>query len=95
MNIVTLLGKNFLAERVIKYKTTTTTDGGIYLPPIVLDDLNTGGPKEYLVLQVSDKITEFKVGDRVICKSYTHGATEIDGGRFVMPEEMVIAVLPL
>lgn len=91
MNL-TLLGKRFLAERFVSRNAVTS--GGIHLPAIALDDFNTGGPKEYRVLQVSPLITEFKPGDRVICRSYTTGAAEVEPGKFVMPEEMVIAVLP-
>ena len=93
MTIVKLLGKRFLAERVRSYQEKSS--GGVYLPPVAMDDYNTGGPKEYRVLAVSDEIKDFGVGDRVVCQSYTHGATEVEEGKFVLPEHMVIAVLPL
>lgn len=69
----------------------------------MLDDNNTGGPKEYRVLQVGPGRrnrsgeplpVEFTPGDRVICHSYTQGAVEVEPGKFVMDAGMVIAILP-
>ncbi len=96
-----LLGNHILVERV--KRPTALTNGGILLPPILLDDYNTGGPKEYRVLGVGPgrrnrkgvlNCVECSPGDRVICHSYTTGATTLDDGRMVITDDMIIAVLP-
>ena len=96
-----LLGNRAIVERV-KRKTATTV-GGILLPETLMDDYNTGGPKEYLVLQVgpghrnrdgSVRSVEFEPGDRVICHSYTQGVHELPDGRKIITDDMVIAVIP-
>jgi len=99
---MTLLGNRFLAERV--KNTTTKSEGGIHLPAIVLDDDNTGGPKEWLVLQVGPGRRnrdgtvvplEFNPGDRVLYLSYTRGATKVDGTeQSILDADGVIAVIP-
>ncbi len=95
-----LLGNHILVERV---KHASKTAGGIHLPPILMDDHNTGGPKEFLVLDVGPgrrnrkgvlNCVECSPGDRVICHSYTTGAIELEGGRKVITDDMIIAVLP-
>lgn len=96
-----ILGNRFLAERVKNERLHSA--GGIYLPPIVLDDNNTGGPKEWRVIAVGpgrrnrDGTTvpvEFGPGDRVIFRSFTSGATEAAPGQFILEVEGVIAILP-
>lgn len=96
-----LLGNKILVER-IKSPTATTT-GNILLPPIALDDHNTGGPKLFLVLQVGPGLEnrkgiplsmECEPGDRVLCQSYTQGAYELSDGRMIITHDMIIAVLP-
>lgn len=94
-----ILGNRFLATRV---KRPTQTSSTIILPEIVQDDNNTGGPKEWLVLQVGPgkKIgdvlvpLEFGPGDRVLAHSYTTGAKEYKDGMFILEGEAVIAVIP-
>jgi chaperonin GroES len=97
-----LLGNKVLVERV--KRATATTKTGILLPESALDDFNTGGPKEYLVLAVGPgrrnrkgvlTCVEFSPGDRVICHSYTTGAHELPDGRMVITDDMVMAVIPM
>jgi co-chaperonin GroES (HSP10) len=97
-SIKKLLGNRFLAQRV----NPPTTRGGIYLPEIVRDDLNTGGPKEWLVLAVGPGTRckgrmlpiEFGPGDRVICHSYTQGPVPMDDGSAVLTADQVLCVIP-
>lgn len=94
-----ILGNRFLAKRV---KRPTQTNSAIILPEIVQDDNNTGGPKEWEVLQVGpgkkygDVLVplEFGPGDRVLAHSYTTGAKEYKDGQFILEGEAVIAVIP-
>jgi len=97
-----LLGNRILVERI--KRTTAKTTGGILLPDICLDDYNTGGPKEYLVLDIGpgrrnksgDTVpVECAPGDRVICHSYTTGAHELPDGRMIITEDMIMAVIPV
>lgn len=101
MKIKQLLGNRFLARRV---KRPTQTNSTIILPPILQDDDNTGGPKEWEVLAVGPGKQnrngilipiEFGPGDRVICHSYTTGAVEAGDGCSVLTDDMVIAVVPV
>jgi co-chaperonin GroES (HSP10) len=96
-----LLGNHILVQRV--KRTKSLTDGGIHLPPSMLDDYNTGGCKEYYVLQVGPgrrnrkgilQPLECSPGDRVICQSFTTGAAELNDGRMVITDDMMIAVIP-
>mgnify|MGYP001595801327 CR=1 FL=1 len=96
-----LLSNHCLVERV-KRKTALTT-GGILLPDVCIDDFNTGGPKEFIVLGVGpgrrnrngDTVpVEFVPGDRVICHSYTTGTHPLPDGTMVITDDMVIAVIP-
>lgn len=96
-----ILGNRFLAERVKNEK--ATTDGGIYLPAVALDDNNTGGPKSWKVLQVGPGKRlkngtwlplEFGPGDVVIAHSYTTGATETKDGKFILEADAVVVVIP-
>lgn len=96
-----LLGNHILVERV-KRETASTT-GGILLPPIAMDDYNTGGLKEYRVLGVgpgrinrggTTVPVECAPGDRVICHSFTQGAEVLDDGRMVITDAMILAVIP-
>ncbi len=98
-----LLSNHALVKR-IKRPTAAAVGGLIMLPPILVDDYNTGGPKEYEVIAVGpgrrnrrgDTVpVEFSPGDRVICHSYTTGVTELDDGRMVITDDMVIAVIPV
>jgi len=97
-----LLGNHLLVQRV--KRATATTTGGILLPPIALDDNNTGGHKEYRVLQVGPGRrnrkgillpVECSPGDRVVCQSFTNGAAELSDGRMVITDDMIIAVIPV
>lgn len=96
-----LLSNYILAERI--KPTTALTDGGIYLPPIALDDLNTGGPKHFGVLAVGPGRRnrkgrvlplECQPGDRVICESFTKGVIELKDGTCILSDDMVLAVIP-
>jgi co-chaperonin GroES (HSP10) len=96
-----LLGNRILAERI---KRPMNPGGLIHMPEVLHDDDNTGGPKEWRVLEVGPgrKLKdgtpvpiECAPGDRVICHSYTRGATEAAPGKFILDAEMIIAVLPL
>lgn len=96
-----ILGNRFVGERV-KLE-TSHPDSAIILPQILQDDNNTGGPKEWRVLQVGPgrkakdgtaMPIEFSAGDRVICHSYTTGAVCIEPGKFIIEADMVIAVIP-
>jgi len=96
-----LLGNKILVERV--KRPTANTTGSILLPPVALDDYNTGGPKEYRVLQVGPGRPNRKgvllpiecaPGDRVICESFYTGAKELEDGRFIITDDMIIAILP-
>jgi len=96
-----LLGNRVHVRRVKRAK--ASTDGGILLPDIALDDLNTGGPKEYEVLAVGpgrrnrsgDPVpVEFAPGDRVICQSYFTGAHEMPDGTFIISDDMIMLVVP-
>lgn len=101
--MITILGNRFLAERVTHTK-ATTTEGGIYLPPVAMDDYNTGGPKEWLVLQVgpgrrnrdgSYIPVEFVPGDRVIFRSFSTGPVQVkETNQYVLDVDGVIAVIP-
>ena len=97
-----LLSNHILVERV--KRPTASTTGAILLPPIAQDDFNTGGPKEYRVLAVGPGRRnrkgvlfpcECSPGDRVICHSYTEGATILDDGRMVITDDMIMAVIPV
>lgn len=97
-----LLGDHILVERVKSAKASTT--GGILLPPVALDDYNTGGLKEFRVLAVGPGrrnrkgvtvALECSPGDRVICESYTEGAEVLDDGRMVIRSSFIVAVVPL
>ncbi len=96
-----LLGNRAHVQRIKHLQAVSA--GGIHMPDIVLDDNNTGGPKEYRVLAVGpgrrnrkgDTVpVDFSPGDRVICHSYFKGAAELPDGTFVITDDMVIAVLP-
>lgn len=97
-----LLSNHLHVERV---KQTQASYGGrITLPQIALDDINTGGPKEYRVLAVGPGRTnkksvnfpiECEPGDKVICHSYTTGSTELPDGTFIITDDQIIAVIPL
>lgn len=97
-----ILGNKLLVERV--KRPTASTTGSILLPPVAQDDFNTGGPKEYRVLQVGPGRrnrkgvllpVECSPGDRVVCHSYTDGATVLDDGRLVITDDMILAVIPV
>lgn len=96
------LSNHIIVKRV--KQPTAAVGGMILLPPILVDDYNTGGPKEYEVLAVGPgrrnrkAITvpvECQPGDRVICHSYTTGVTELDDGHMVITDDMIIAVIPV
>lgn len=99
---MTILGNRFLAERV--KHTRTMSEGGIHLPPVVLDDLNTGGVKEWLVLQVgpgrrnrdgTQASLEFVPGDRVLFRSFSTGPVQVgDTNQYILDAEGVIAIIP-
>lgn len=95
-----LLGNRILATRI---KRTAFPGSTIVLPQILHDDDNTGGPKEWRVLDVGpgrrnrdgDYLpVECRPGDRVICLSYTSGATDAGEGRFILDADTIIAVFP-
>lgn len=85
-----LLGKRILVAPI----PPPASSGGILLPETVRDDINTGGPKLFRVVQVSKNVTEVEAGDRVLCHSYTSGATPLEDGTRIMPMECVIMALP-
>ncbi len=96
-----MISNRVLVQRVKAER--ANTDGVIILPPICMDDNNTGGPKVYRVLAVGPGRrnrrgetlpVEFSPGDRVLCQSYFTGATELKDGTFIITDDMVIAVLP-
>ena len=96
-----LLSNHILVERV---KRPTQIGSKILLPEIIQDDFNTGGPKEWRVLDVGPgrrnrkgilNCVECSPGDRVITHSYTEGATLLDDGRMVITDDLIIAVIPL
>lgn len=97
-----LLANRALVRRV--RRKTATTAGGIMLPESLMDDYNTGGPKEFQVLAVgpgrrnrdgSYLPVEFGPGDRVICHSYTRGVHELPNDEMIITDDMVIAVIPV
>lgn len=95
-----LLSNKLLVERVKRAQ--ATTGGSILLPPIALDDYNTGGPKEFRVLakgpgrMVKGQLRpiECEPGDRIICQSYTTGPKEFGDGRMIITDDMILAVVP-
>lgn len=96
-----LLSNHLLVERV---KRVHPTNSMIVLPESVLDDNNTGGPKEFLVIQtgpgrINHKGVMFPIecspGDRIICHSYTTGSVEVGSNRFVITSDMILAVIPV
>lgn len=95
-----VLANKLLVERI---KRPVYPGSVIVLPPILLDDNNTGGPKEFLVLQTGPGRRtrkgvvlpiECEPGDRVICHSYTTGAVEVGNGKMIITDDQIIAVLP-
>lgn len=96
-----LLRDNILVERV---KPETNPNSTIVIPQMVLDDLNTGGPKEFRVLAVGPGRSNKKgltvplecvPGDRIICQSWTTGPVEASPGKFVISADMILAVIPI
>jgi|SRR5215831_3995619 len=94
-----LLGNRIHIKRV----QPPTSIGGIYLPPIALDDINTGGPKIYEVLAVGPgRMTkkgvripiEVSVGDRILCHSYTDGPSDLEDGTKLITDDQVLLVMP-
>jgi co-chaperonin GroES (HSP10) len=95
-----LLNNNILCERV---KLPTNPNSKIILPPVALDDNNTGGAKEFRVLAVGPGRrnrkgivipVECEPGDRFIAQSYTQGPVEVAPGKFILTDDMILAVLP-
>lgn len=97
-----LLGNRVRVERI---KATQASYGGkIVLPQIALDDINTGGPKEYRVLEVGPGKNNRKgvlipiecaPGDKVICHSYTTGSIDLPDGSSIITDDQILAVIPL
>jgi chaperonin GroES len=101
MKTYRLLSNHILVERI--KRSTVTTYGMIVLPPMCEDDANTGGPKEFGVVAVGPGKRNHKgvlipmecqPGDKVIVQSYTHGGVEVEGGGFVITDDMVLLVIP-
>lgn len=97
-----LLNNHILVERV--KRSSAVSRGGIRFPEICVDDFNTGGPKEFRVLAVGPGRrnrkgilfpVECSPGDRVICHSYTTGATEVGDSKLVITDDMILAVIPV
>ena len=95
------LSNHIHVERVIR--PTYNHDGVIQLPPVLLDDNNTRGPKEYRVLAVGPgKVNkkgilipiECEPGDRLIVQSYTVGEELLADGTALITDDMIIAVIP-
>lgn len=69
-----------------------------------MDDNNTGGPKEWLVIQCgpgrrnrdgSHCALEFVPGDRVLFRSFSTGPTQVrNTNQYILDAEGVIAVIP-
>lgn len=101
MKIKQLLGNRILATRV---KRERAPGSKIIMPAIVQDDDNTGGPKEWEVLQVgpgrlarngTPVPIECAPGDRIICHSWATGAVDAGEGRFILDADMIMAVIPV
>ena len=87
----------------VRVKRTRQTNSSIVLPDILLDDDNTGGPKEWEILAVGPGRRnregtiipcECSPGDRVICHSYNAGMTLLKDGTAIITHDMIIAVIP-
>lgn len=85
-----LLGNRLLVEEVIAIQ----SQGGIVFPETAVNHYqHAPGAKLYTVLQLGDKVTEpVRVGDRVLCHSFTDGAVPINGGASqIIREHQIIA----
>lgn len=85
-----ILGNRLLVEEVVAIK----SEGGIHFPETAVNHYqHAPGAKLYRVVQLGDKITEpVRVGDRVLCHSYTEGAVPINGGASqIIRENQIIA----
>ena len=95
---ITPTSNHVLVARIVSEKI-----GSIYLTARLQDDNNVGGYKVYRVLAVGPgRLTrkgvrvpvECEPGDRVICHSYTSGAVPLEGGRHLITDDQILAVLP-
>lgn len=92
-----------LGNRLIVLPLLQERLGRIYLPDSARDANNVGGPKQFVVRMVgqgrrlkdgSFLPLEMKVGDRVICASYTTGDELSSGNEQIVNADQVIAVIP-
>lgn len=83
---------------VRRLKQATNHNSPIILPDIINDDDNTGGVKLYLVLDVGSgtdkRPMEAQAGDRVLCKFDHSGPYQVDDERWLISDDLILAILP-
>src|SRR4029078_1769360 len=94
-----LTSENILVQPI----TPEASINGIFLPDIVRDDINTGGPKLFRVLALGPgrrlnayerSVMHCEPGDRVIAQSYYAGPIDLPDGTKILPQKMILVVLP-
>lgn len=92
-----------LSNHLIVQRVKRPNIGAILMPQSFLDDNNTGGPKEVLVLAVGPGRVnrkgiripiECEPGDHAIIYSHTSGPEPLTDGNLVITDDQILAVLP-
>ena len=94
---------NHLVVRRVNNANQFSSSGLVALPAISMDDHNTGGPKEVLIISVGPGKKnkkgvlipiECEPGDRAIIHSYTSGPQPLPNGDMIITDDLILAVIP-